>query len=191
MRSGSGVSSLLSGPAGDAAREQCYSGSMLSIEIERSVPLFLVVSTTLALAAACDNSPSGTDAGPVSQADAGATADAAVSADSGARSDAGTGQDAGGSVDGATSADTWTNFAQGFFTTYCVPCHSANPPRDYSTMVDVMRDSAEIACGVSPTALSGCGSFPPPNQFPIGTGPHPSDADRQRIVAWIEAGLPE
>ena len=110
---------------------------------------------------------------------------------SGARSDAGTGQDAGGSVDGATSADTWTNFAQGFFTTYCVPCHSANPPRDYSTMVDVMRDSAEIACGVSPTALSGCGSFPPPNQFPIGTGPHPSDADRQRIVAWIEAGLPE
>ena len=168
---------------------------MLFNGFDNKAPLFSVVSTALLLCAACGDSPSDADAAVSNDAavsaDAGPIADAAVSTDAGVSGDAGASSDAGASVDGATSADTWTNFAQGFFTTYCVPCHSANPPRDYSTMVDVMRDSAEIACGVSPTALSGCGSFPPPNQFPIGTGPHPSDADRQRIVAWIEAGLPE
>jgi len=90
----------------------------------------------------------------------------------------------------APMADTWTSFAQGFFTSYCVDCHSGSP-RDYRTMTDVLRDSSEIACGVSPDARASCTGFPPPGQFPVGTGPKPSDAERSRLVAWIDSGMPE
>jgi hypothetical protein len=37
---------------------------------------------------------------------------------------------------------------------------------------------------------SGCGATPAPKQFPIGTGPKPTDDERSAIVAWIDAGLP-
>jgi len=103
------------------------------------------------------------------------------SLDSGASADSGT---------DAAMADTWTTFAQGFVTDYCVACHTGGP-RDYRTMTDVLRDSSEIACGVSPDARAGCTGFPPPGQFPVGTGPKPSDEERRRLVAWIDAGLPE
>jgi hypothetical protein len=105
------------------------------------------------------------------------------------------GTSAGGSA-GTSSFDTWGNHAQGFFATYCIECHGAgDAQRDYSTIDDVIRDQEEIACGVSPVALPGCGSFPPPKQFPIdnatNTNPKPNDTERSRLVAWIEAGLPE
>lgn len=93
------------------------------------------------------------------------------------------------SGDGAVK-DTWDNYAQGFFAKYCVECH-ADAKRDYRTLADVTRDSALIRCGVAPTKLSGCGSFPPPSQFPIdddaGTNPKPTDDERRRLVAWIDA----
>lgn len=96
---------------------------------------------------------------------------------------------------GAT-VDTWGNFAEDFFATYCIECHGAgDPQRDYSTIDDVIRDQDGIACGVSPTKLEGCASFPPPNQFPIdnatNTNPKPDTATRERLVAWIQAGTPE
>ncbi|NOY90160.1 MAG: hypothetical protein GXP55_03045 [Deltaproteobacteria bacterium] len=90
----------------------------------------------------------------------------------------------------AAMADTWTGFAQTFFADYCVACH-AGGTRDYRSMTEVMRDSSTIACGVSPTPRAGCTGFPPPGQFPVGSGPKPSDAERERLVAWIDAGLPE
>ena len=90
----------------------------------------------------------------------------------------------------APMADSWANFAQGFFADYCVGCHSGGT-RDYRTITEVLRDSSTIACGVSPATRAGCGSFPPPGQFPVGTGAHPSDVERLRLVAWIDAGLPE
>jgi hypothetical protein len=116
------------------------------------------------------------------------------SSDASADPDAGTlVVDAGGTTTDAgtdaPAADTWMTFAEGFFATYCTECHSGGT-RDYRTIDDVMRDTATIRCGVSPDALSGCGSFPPPSQFPVGTGPRPSDEERQRLVAWIDAGLP-
>jgi hypothetical protein len=98
------------------------------------------------------------------------------------------------------AGDTWANYAEGFFMTYCVECH--NPTllaqnktmRDYTTSVDVVRDKATIRCGVAPTQLSGCSGNPAPRQFPIsdsaGTNPKPADAERLRLVAWIEAGTP-
>ena len=91
-------------------------------------------------------------------------------------------------------ADTWSTFAMGFFQTYCVECHAGPPSgRDYRTIADVTRDAARIRCGTAPAGetQSGCGSSPAPGMFPIGAGARPSDADRRRLVAWIEAGLPE
>jgi hypothetical protein len=95
--------------------------------------------------------------------------------------------------------DTWANFAQGFFKTYCVECHNATKPaggaQNFNEYADVKALASTIRCGVAPMGefQSSCSktAFPPPGQFPIGTGPYPSDADRLRIIAWINAGLPE
>jgi hypothetical protein len=93
--------------------------------------------------------------------------------------------------------DTWTNFAQNFFATYCVTCHDGNAmsaagAQDYSQYSQVFRDRATIACGVNagPTPLPGCGAFPPPGQFPVGNGAKPTTDERARIVQWIQAGAP-
>lgn len=98
--------------------------------------------------------------------------------------------DAAPAVD-APMGDTWDSWAMGFFDTYCVGCHSGGT-RDYRTIEEVIRDQDDIACGVAPTALDRCGAgLPSPSQFPVGSGPFPSDAERERLVAWIDAGLPE
>ena len=106
------------------------------------------------------------------------------------------GAGAAGAAGAAGLADTWGSFAQGFFATYCIECHGAGDAlRDYTTIDDVMRDKDSIRCGVASVAQSGCGSWPPPKQFPIDnatqSNPKPPDADRDRLVAWLEAGLPE
>jgi hypothetical protein len=97
--------------------------------------------------------------------------------------------------DGGTSGgDTWANFASGFMTTYCVSCHAAADPkgRDYTIEANVQKEKNEIRCGVAAVqdASWSCAAFPPAKQFPIGSGAHPSDADRARMVAWITAGAP-
>ena len=96
---------------------------------------------------------------------------------------------------GEGGADTWSNYAQGFFATYCVECHHAGSAQDFSTYAAVQTYAPVIRCGVAPTQLSGCTGSPPARQFPIsdstGTNPRPSDAERLRLVAWIEAGLPQ
>lgn len=93
-------------------------------------------------------------------------------------------------------ADTWTNFASAFITTYCHECHGpGDASRDYSLLATVIDESAEIRCGVAATRPPDCTGFPPPKQFPVSNGtndnPKPTDAERDRLVAWIEAGLPE
>ncbi|MCB9594796.1 MAG: hypothetical protein H6719_18895 [Sandaracinaceae bacterium] len=115
----------------------------------------------------------------------------------GSEDDAGGGGDDAGMVgaDAATSdagppADTWTAFANDFMQTYCVECH-ATSPKDFELLSEVRANAATIRCGVSDVALSDCGSGPPPRQFPIGSGPFPSDEDRARLVAWLDAGAPE
>jgi hypothetical protein len=107
--------------------------------------------------------------------------------------------------------DTWNNYAQGFFATYCVLCHSATVPspsmypnQNFNTYADVKGLAPTIRCGVAPAGQfqSGCpgapgvaSGFPPPGQFPIkdsaGTNPIPDSTDRLRIIAWINAGAPE
>ncbi len=103
----------------------------------------------------------------------------------------------GAAGEGGASGDTWSSYAQGFFQTYCVECHGAgNTQRDYTTIHDVLRDQLEIRCGVASTKLVDCvASFPPQKQFPIDnaskTNPKPTDAERDRLVQWLEAGAPE
>lgn len=101
---------------------------------------------------------------------------------------------------GATSSgsggggDSWTSYAKDFFATYCVECHDAKDTtgRDFTQYAVVAANAPTIRCGVAPVKESGCGASPQPKQFPIsdgsGTNPKPSDAERARIVAWIDAG---
>ncbi len=127
-----------------------------------------------------DDSSGGVDAGSDSSMPSDAGGDAGTEVDAG--------QDAGADEDAPPVEDTWETFGENFFATYCVECHSGGR-RDYRTIDDVMRDQDRIRCGTSDVALADCSS-PPPRQFPIGSGPSPSDEERQRLVAWIDAGLP-
>lgn len=92
--------------------------------------------------------------------------------------------------DAGSTVDTWSSFADEFMQTYCVACHSTSP-KDFNSLADVRANAAAIRCGVSDVALDGCGSWPPPRQFPVGSGPSPTDEERARLVAWLDAGAPE
>jgi hypothetical protein len=99
-------------------------------------------------------------------------------------------------VTDGTTADTWTSFAHDFFVKYCTECHDASDTTtgDFSVESNVMKEAPTIRCGVAATKQSGCGATPTPKQFPICdascTNPKPTDAERTRIVAWIDAGMP-
>lgn len=90
-------------------------------------------------------------------------------------------------------ADTWTNFAEGFMATYCVECHDGmtGAGRDYQLLANVVAEQTSIRCGTTDVTLDDCGPSPRARQFPIGSGPSPDDAERQRFIAWIDAGLAE
>jgi hypothetical protein len=94
----------------------------------------------------------------------------------------------------ATAPDTWASYASGFFATYCVACHNAQDTtgRDYRVQANVAKDKAVMRCGVAATQDPSwnCAPTPVAKQFPIGSGPKPTDAERARIVAWITAGEP-
>jgi hypothetical protein len=95
----------------------------------------------------------------------------------------------------SSSAVTWNNFAQPFFQHYCVSCHSPGgqaSQQDFDQYAVVKANAANIRCGTAPAGMlpSGCSGTPSAAQFPIGTGPKPSDAERQMIVGWIDNGAP-
>jgi hypothetical protein len=96
--------------------------------------------------------------------------------------------------------DTWSNFAADFFATYCVECHNEDntgvATRDYTMLSAVMGESGPIACGVATQATRpdlGCeAGDPQAEQFPnAAIGIEPTAEERERLVAWIEAGMPE
>jgi cytochrome c5 len=96
---------------------------------------------------------------------------------------------AGGSSADAAGQDTWTNFGEAFFAKYCVSCHDGSITGDFRSYADVVTHQTDIRCGIATTSLSGCQNAKyPPRQFPIGSGPKPSDDERARVVAWIDAG---
>ncbi len=94
--------------------------------------------------------------------------------------------------DDATAAmDTWDSFAADWFATYCVSCHFGDNDKDFTDYASVVQWQEPTRCGVAPTALDGCGAWPPAGQFPVGSGPFPDATERERLVAWIDLGLPE
>jgi len=117
---------------------------------------------------------------------------------SGGQGDAGQGGAGGASDAGAVAAETWDNFAKAFFVSYCVSCHDDDkkgiPTRDYHVMANVVKEKVEIGCGVAKSAADatkrGCTGFPPARQFPINPGPKPTDAERDRLLRWIDSGTP-
>ncbi len=91
-------------------------------------------------------------------------------------------------------ADTWQDYAAGFFKTYCTTCHDAQDPtgRDFDLQATVETNKLDIRCGVAVSQDPSwkCSASIAAKQFPIGTGPKPSDAERTRLVAWVTAGAP-
>jgi hypothetical protein len=109
------------------------------------------------------------------------------------------GDDTGGDTtlpDGVTGGDTWTSFGHDFFVKYCTECHDAadTTTGDFAVETNVMAKASIIRCGVATVKQSGCGTSPAPRQFPICdatcANPKPTDEERTRIVAWIDAGMP-
>jgi hypothetical protein len=97
--------------------------------------------------------------------------------------------------------DTWDGWVQGFVEKYCVVCHSSSDPtgRDFTMLANVQKNASIIRCGITPPSGTWdpswmCNpSFPPKGQFPLSTSPvkpPPTDAERYRIIAWINAGTP-
>lgn len=62
--------------------------------------------------------------------------------------------------------------------------------QDFSMYSVVVANEANSRCGTAPAGMlpSGCSGTPAAGQFPVGSGPKPSDAERSAIVAWIDAG---
>jgi hypothetical protein len=128
----------------------------------------------------------------------GSSGGATGSPDASATGGQGGGGQGGASDGGAGPAETWDSFAKGFFATYCVSCHNddkkGDATRDYHLVANVVKEKAEIACGVSKGQAEwskrGCSAFPPARQFPVGGGPKPTDAERDRLVRWIDSGTP-
>jgi hypothetical protein len=122
---------------------------------------------------------------------------AACSSSSGSSGEATGGQDAAPAwaPDGADT-DTWSSWALGFFSTYCVECHNAADPKGLNfgvqSIVAANRDTIKCGVCVAQQPSWNCPASPPAEQFPIsdssGSNPKPSDADRDRVVDWILAG---
>jgi hypothetical protein len=95
-----------------------------------------------------------------------------------------------GAEDSGTDIDTWDHYAAGWFDTFCVQCHT-DAPRDHTDYDSVFAEADQIACGVSRVAREGCGDWPEPGAFPTAAspGPYPTDAERDRLVAWIDDGM--
>ena len=92
--------------------------------------------------------------------------------------------------------DTYANFAAAFFSNYCTSCHSSSgsvPHIDLSLYAVVVEEQETIRCGVSGIQLEDCSSRPGTYapRFPIGSGPRPDEPERERLVGWIDHGLPE
>ncbi len=97
-----------------------------------------------------------------------------------------------GGVGGALIGDgtTWGNFAQNYFSTYCVSCHNplGQASADFRSLAVVQMRLNAIRCGTNPTQLDGCVGEHAPGWFPVGNGPKPTDEERLKLVEWIESG---
>ncbi len=92
----------------------------------------------------------------------------------GASSSSSSSSSSGGSSTGPAQCtpDTWSNYASNFFNTNCAGCHS-----QFGSYSGVQSDSSRIESKIQ------SGSMPPYGGL--------SASDQQRIVAWINCGMPQ
>jgi hypothetical protein len=107
--------------------------------------------------------------------------------------------DATAEVGNPAATDTWANFAQAFMVKYCISCHNddraGDATRDYNMLSVIIREKVDIACGTAKSQAErtkrNCPTNAPrANQFPPGSGPKPTDDERDRLLRWIDAGTP-
>ena len=110
--------------------------------------------------------------------------------DSGDGSGDGSGDDGSGDT---VDQDYWEDWPQSvFFPTYCGSCHPAktSSDSDWNIYEDVLSEYDHIYCGVGIDDVPECGDRLEPGHLPRGSGPYPSDDERLRLVAWMDAGMP-
>lgn len=92
--------------------------------------------------------------------------------------------------------DTWDNFAREFVGAYCITCHQpggagfAGGSVDFRTYQGVAQHAMQIRCGVCVVQSNSWNCVEKPEQFPVGTGPKPTDDERTQMVEWIDGGMP-
>ncbi|HUB05880.1 MAG TPA: hypothetical protein VMB50_02705 [Myxococcales bacterium] len=149
-------------------------------------------------------STSGGSTGGGSSSGTGSTSGSASGGSTGGGASGGAtgGGTSGGSTSSGTTGgggDTWTNWASpDFFQSYCVSCHTpggqgdpSGSNLDFTQYANVATNAATIRCGVAVTQDAAWNCTVAAEQFPIGSGPHPTAPERDRLVAWIDAGMPE
>jgi hypothetical protein len=125
------------------------------------------------------------DASSSSESEGGAPAD---DSSSGAGTES---SGAASSESGGATMDTWESWAYPeYFTPYCIECHPGESARDFSMYEVVVENVVHIRCGSAPEMLPDCDDHIEPGHLPIGDGPFPTDDERWRLVAWIDAGMP-
>ncbi len=87
--------------------------------------------------------------------------------------------------DGAT-APTYENFAKGFFEEYCLHCHVAPLDEDVPFVLDSYDAVVEQLDEIRTQAVEL--KAMPPEETP---GDFPTDAEREKLGEWIDAGAPE
>ncbi|MCZ7584832.1 MAG: hypothetical protein M5R36_16705 [Deltaproteobacteria bacterium] len=87
--------------------------------------------------------------------------------------------------DGLPENPTWENFAENFFQTYCVRCHQDPPINDAEFPLETYEDVLPQLTDIKLQAVVS-------DEMPADDeGPLPSDAEREKLGEWIDAGAPE
>jgi hypothetical protein len=120
------------------------------------------------------SSSSGNGAGSSSSGGHGGIGGAVGGGSSGGGSTTSGGSSGGSSTGGPPpcTTETWSNFAQGFFSSNCVSCHS-----EFETYSGVSQESSDIESRISDGSMPKNGTL--------------SSTEKQDILDWLTCGLPE
>jgi hypothetical protein len=83
---------------------------------------------------------------------------------------------------GCPTPDTWNGFAQSFFASNC-SCHAVNLPEP--TRLHFKDYSSVMSYGYLMVFALNYGSMPPYGYGPL------DPTDKQRILKWLQCGMPE
>jgi hypothetical protein len=80
----------------------------------------------------------------------------------------------------------------GFFTPYCGDCHPhlTSNGWDWANHDHVREQYDHIYCGVNLVETDECGGHHVPGHLPQGGGAMPTEDERLRLIAWMDAGIP-